>query len=78
MHLAFDLIPFDELDRMKEGVLDPLLAEGDLKALYNLGGVNQAAGHRAEAQACFRAVADAPSVIPSLRDLARSRLTAQR
>lgn len=53
-------------------------AEGDLKALYNLGGVNQAAGHRAEAQACFRAVADAPSVIPSLRDLARSRLTAQR
>ena len=53
-------------------------AEGDLKALYNLGGVNQAAGHRAEAQACFRAVANAPSVIPSLRDLARSRLTAQR
>ena len=49
-------------------------AGGDLKALYNLGGVNRIARHREEAQACFRAVADAPTAIPSLRDLARERL----
>ncbi|MBW3082631.1 serine/threonine-protein kinase [Bifidobacterium phasiani] len=49
-------------------------ANGDCRALYNLGVVDLASRHPAEAQAVFRAVAESPNADASLKACARARM----
>lgn len=49
-------------------------ANGDCRALYNLGVVDLASHHPAEARAVFRAVAESPNADASLKACARARM----